>query len=314
MGHPFRTAISGLALCLLLTACGSSAASAPGGASSTATPPSSLGPSLAPSTGPLASPTTPPPPSASLDVVGTGGLSGHLTLAGSQGMLLRCAEPSFDGLRIEAFVPTSILGVNLHLVLSKAAGSGAATVSVSVATATAPPQVRSFSGTGVPTFDPDHGATIDSTLTEQSSGADPGSLGGLTSIKGTVDCGNQTAGSSTLAISGSGIDGLDGPLGPTSVACLSPGPGMSVIGMAAQPGKPAFRVVIGILAAQLTVAIQAGDASAPVVYTAPIASSITGTAASVDADVTTTATSGQARSASGKVHLAGDVSCGNAGG
>jgi hypothetical protein len=63
----------------------------------------------------------------------------------------------------------------------------------------------------VTTFDAAHGAVIDSALTESTptAASTPGQVGAVTAIRGRVDCGDQTAGSSTVTITG---DTPDGPL------------------------------------------------------------------------------------------------------
>ena len=80
---------------------------------------------------------------------------------------------------------------------------------------------RDFSGTGVSAFNAAKGAQIDSQLSEVTSPQKPGTLPSVSSIKGSVDCGNQLPGSSTLVLTGSVPEGvLNGPLGPVRVECL----------------------------------------------------------------------------------------------
>lgn len=249
-------------------------------------------------------------PSVAMDVTGDGGLSGHLTLDASRGSSLRCALPTFGGPEIEAFLPSSVPGIALHVIVS--ATADAATVAVTAATTTTPPATRTFRGTGVTGFDPARGATIDSTLVEQASG-NPGSIGALRSIKATIDCGAPASAISTLQISGSGLPNLDGPISPASVQCVGAGPAVSVIGMSGPASSPAFRIVVGITPTQLVVAIQSADQTPPTIYTSVTATSMTGGSVSVDANLATTATSGSASAATGHVHLGGAVSCGTAG-
>jgi hypothetical protein len=82
---------------------------------------------------------------------------------------------------------------------------------------------REFEGTGVTGFDAAKGVQIDTTLTEvTNSGDNPGTLGAITSMKGSIDCGNQTTGTSTVTITGDTADGaVNGALGPFRVQCNS---------------------------------------------------------------------------------------------
>ena len=82
---------------------------------------------------------------------------------------------------------------------------------------------RAFEGNGVTSFDPAHGAVIDSALTEAApgGGSTAGRVGTVTAIEGTIDCGDQTTGSSTVTITGETPDGTldDAVLDPVRVEC-----------------------------------------------------------------------------------------------
>jgi hypothetical protein len=81
---------------------------------------------------------------------------------------------------------------------------------------------RTFEGTGVKKFNAAKGAQIDSTLTETTatSGQNPGTLGAITSIKGSIDCGNQTTGTSSLTFRGDTAEGrANGKARPFRVEC-----------------------------------------------------------------------------------------------
>jgi hypothetical protein len=79
---------------------------------------------------------------------------------------------------------------------------------------------REFTGPGVTNFEAAKGGQVDSRLTESASLTKPGSLRSVVSIKGSMDCGNQVTGSSTLVISGTVTEGaLSGPIDPVRVEC-----------------------------------------------------------------------------------------------
>jgi len=106
---------------------------------------------------------------------------------------------------------------------------------------------RDFTGTGVTAFDAATGATLDSPLTEVAITDARGTLGVLTSIKGTIDCGNQMPGSSALTVSGSTPKGaVSGGLSPVNVECTSSttyGSAVSVDGIIQVGSTPYFAIV-----------------------------------------------------------------------
>jgi hypothetical protein len=158
---------------------------------------------------------TPPAPTASLPPA-----SATVTFMGAvrgvtAGMAVNCNTPAVDGLVISLFGATTTKDVYTTIRLSAQkvtvtldAGSGSTF------------SARSFAGTGVTAFDPAKGAQIDSQLAEVASSAKPGTIPTISSIKGTVDCGNQVPGSSTVTLSGTSADGaLSGPIDPVRVDC-----------------------------------------------------------------------------------------------
>ena len=82
---------------------------------------------------------------------------------------------------------------------------------------------RSFEGTGVKGFNAATGVRIDSPLTEttaENPSARTGTLGAITSITGSIDCGSQTAGKSTVKFSGTTAEGaVGGGARPFRVEC-----------------------------------------------------------------------------------------------
>src|SRR5204863_2173752 len=95
---------------------------------------------------------------------------------------------------------------------------------------------RDFEGTGISEFDPRRGVELDSTLTETAPtpGVGRGSIGKITSLKGSIACGDQTPGSSTLTITGATLAGRYdvSRLDPVIVECYFASGQVTVIGIA----------------------------------------------------------------------------------
>ena len=109
---------------------------------------------------------------------------------------VRCSFPDVNGPSI------ALLSTPTGLVFRIKIQSGKVTVLVSD-NATPTPHERDFDGTGVATFDPATGASVDSTLTEiPTTAGSPGDIGQLTTIKASVDCAGQDPGASTLTLTG----------------------------------------------------------------------------------------------------------------
>jgi hypothetical protein len=185
------------------------------GCSGSTTPTQTIAPQ---SGGPVASSTTAtvaPAPSASLPpasatVTFTGAVSGM-----APGPSVGCNSPAISGLAIVLFGATatkdlySTITISAQKVTVTLDAGGGATFSA-----------RSFAGTGVTGFDAAKGAVIDSPLTEVPSSSRPGTIPAISAIKGTIDCGNQVPGSSSVTISGSAPEGaLSGPIDPVRVDC-----------------------------------------------------------------------------------------------
>ena len=173
---------------LVLAACGSAAATAqtpptPGPSASTPASPS-------PSLSPVASK---PPPSALLTITGTAGLTGPVTAT-----RISCNQPSLDGPTISFIGHAGTSGPDIVIF------AGANRVDVRVGTgAAATLRLRTFTGTGVTNFNGATGLTLDTTLTETTDKATAtGSLGALSKISGTIDCGNEQPGSGNIVVSG----------------------------------------------------------------------------------------------------------------
>jgi hypothetical protein len=136
-----------------------------------------------------------------LTFVGDTGLAGA-----SSNPVLSCNFPTVDGAEVVRLLtqpadPAALFNITVSsgkIMIVVASGSGA--------TYTA----RWFEGTGVSGFDPSTGAQINTQLTETTPATtNPGTLGAITSVTGSIDCGDQTAGTSTVIYSG---DSPEGPI------------------------------------------------------------------------------------------------------
>lgn len=286
-----RASASALVSCFLVAACSGSAATV-GPTASTAA--NSAVPTA--TTVPTASPTK-GPATQNLTLAGPAGASGAVTLAG-----VRCNLPGTGGLQISVLGQPTDPNLSVYIFVSSGnvsvrydSGSGSTYVE------------RDFAGTGVTNFDAAKGATIDSPLTEVANNDAHGSLGVLTSISGTIDCGNQTPGSSTLTFSGPTPKGsISGGLDPVNVECVTNtfGQSVSVLGNA-QVGSVSTFLVISISPGTLSV-----SASGDGFYrnTGTTQATLTATGAHVDGDVLEQNVAAGATAHT--IHVSGDVICG----
>ena len=154
-------------------------------------------------------------PTATLTLTGDAGLTGA---AGD--LSVRCDFPDLDGESI------ALLGKAYDGETSVRIGVFAGKVTVRLfGTGTGGAYVqRDFEGAGVSGFDANEGATIDSSLTETvdpTASESPGSLGAVTSVKGSIQCNDQDPGTSGLTLTGDTAEGtLNGAtLEHTRVEC-----------------------------------------------------------------------------------------------
>jgi hypothetical protein len=182
---------------------------------STAAPTLTGSPTLSQPPAASPSPSTVALPSASLPPTSASISFGGAITGMASGIQVDCYSPSLAGLVIELFGATT--NKDIYTTIRLSPSSVAVTIDSGSGTTFSG---RNFTGTGVTGFDATKGAQIDSPLAEVVSADKPGSLPALSSIKGTVDCGNQRPGSSTLAVSGATLDGpLSGPIDPIRVDC-----------------------------------------------------------------------------------------------
>jgi hypothetical protein len=133
------------------------------------------------------------PATAKFAITGTAGLTGPVTPTE-----IICGEPSFDGPQILVLGTTGKAGQQVILFVT--AGHVQARVGTGSGTTL---KLRVFEGTGVTGFDAATGATLDTKLSEiTAAGTAKGSLGALSSVSGSIDCGDQEAGTANLVITG----------------------------------------------------------------------------------------------------------------
>jgi hypothetical protein len=195
-GWTMRTHV-GLAVLLLVMVAGCGG----GSSSSTSSPQSSPAPPKGPA-------------SAQLTLAGDTGLAGPATLT-----QISCNFPTSnaDG-TLTMFLLAKPADPNVGFSITVSAGKIAVDVASGSGTAF---RSRSFEGTGVTGFDAAKGVQIDTPLTETTAaGTDRGTVGAVTSVKGSVDCGNQTVGASTVTFTGDTADGaVRGGANPFRVEC-----------------------------------------------------------------------------------------------
>jgi hypothetical protein len=212
-------------------------------------------PTAAPTSPPI--PTPPPTPTvtkgpaaAQFTITGDPAVAGAITTA-----TVQCNVPGVSGPSIVLFYQTSPQGSAIRVVITNTAVSlryaaGAGTTYVD----------REFTGGGVSGFDAAQGATIDTTLATAPYAGATGSLGPINSIKGTVDCGTQTTGTSTMTMTGTTRDGALSSLtlNPVRVECdqsAAYGNSVQIEGIATVPATgPTFFIIDGRATGGFTVA------------------------------------------------------------
>ncbi|MGZ4672602.1 MAG: hypothetical protein ACXV8K_08075 [Ilumatobacteraceae bacterium] len=244
------------------------------------------------------------PATASLKFVGDVGLAGA-----SSNPVVSCNFPTVDGTEVirllaQPALPAALFNITVStdkISIVVASGSGTAY------------SARWFEGSGVTTFDPATGVQIDTQLTETTpSTTNHGTIGAITSVSGSIDCGNQTAGTSTVTYSGDSLEGpINAPPGPFRVECDTSSQGdfvsfvsiVSVGGLKAlvfttfQPDSiNAFETFAGPPVVQHQYFVKAAGVS-----------TLTGTGAHVVGDIVEQSPkTGEAHT----LHIEGDVTCG----
>ncbi len=279
---------------LLVAACSGSAAT-PARATSSALPSAAATITMAPSATPVA---TRGPATQSLTLTGPTGAAGAISNAA-----ILCNLPSTDGLQISVLGQPTDPSLSVYIFVEPGkltvrfdSGAGATYVE------------RDFTGTGVSDFNAATGAQIDSQLTEVPTTGAHGTLGLLTSISGSIDCGNQMPGSSTLTLSGPTPKGaLGGGLDPVNVECVTNqyGPSVSILGLA-QVGSAPTLLVVYVRPGSFSV-----SASGDAFFTSgsAVVATLTATGAHVDGDAVEQLAAGS-KVKPHTIHVSGDATCG----
>jgi hypothetical protein len=283
---------------LVVGAC--SGAGATTAATAAATPAATPAATAAPTPTPVPSPTK-GPANAQIALAGDPALA---TL--SPTVAIQCNFPSVTGPLIILTEQASPNGLAVRVVLSPgqlsvryAFGSGKTYLD------------REFTGTGITGFDAATGAQFDSSLSTAPYAGATGNLGTITSIKGSVDCGSQTAGASTLTITGATDEGqLNGiVLNPVRVQCttISQANYVSAVGVAQVGSVPTLFFVSGSPTG-FTVA-QEPQTGGVAFYTnkTPAAVAVTVTGMHVSGDATEAPAAGKTAHT---VTVTGDATCG----
>lgn len=292
-----------LVVALLAAACGGTAGSVvPGNGSIPPEPSAGAGASSPPSVAPSVAPTPGPskgPATARFALTGTAGLTGPVTVT-----RIVCGLPTLNGPEIEALGTTGsgpgfVLFVSAdHIEARVGTGSGATLA------------LRTFVGSGVTSFDPGAGTQLDSDLTESTApGAAVGSLGALSHLKGTLDCGNQQPGSASITISGTAKLGvLSSQMSDAKVTCTVTASGTFVTAQAlTMAGTTPVLVFVNAGPTMLQLVIETGSASDVYALQGATASTIGPTGAQFAADLTETGTTDNPPRV---LHVEGSDTCG----
>ena len=157
------------------------------------------------------------PPTAAINVTGDAGLTGDLSK-----ISVSCGGPGLDGssITLGSLAPGQQDPAAPFFTIFLTAGKVFVRVSTGSGTDF---QVREFTGTGVSGFDAATGAKVDSPLSETTpAGSNKGTIGAVSAVKGSVDCGNFTPGTSSVKITGTTADGaVDASLDPALVTCTT---------------------------------------------------------------------------------------------
>jgi hypothetical protein len=293
---------------VLVAACGGTATPSAGTSSATATAGQAT-PTSGSSAAPSATTGGSGPASGTVAALGDAGVAGPikldwihcnqptLGLASSGAVIDLLAEPPGPGLSIMVVLGTGSITVRLD------SGSGSTY------------KERDFAGTGVTSFDAASGATFDARLTESTAGgAAAGAatgLGAMTSIKGTVDCGGQRAGSSTLVFTAqTSVGSFSGPLSSVRVECDSGpnGPSVQVMALSVGGSQSGF-LIISLTADSFTVFLLPKVNPPTHFFTAkgPGVAAITASGAHAEGDATEAGANGATPLTA---HLSGDATCG----
>ncbi len=256
------------------------------------------------------SPTPSPSPTQDLGPAkGTLGSTGDKSLTGPVTISsIACAFPTLNGPMIFVLGQFGKNGPALNLQIL--AGSFAVTVSTGAGTDF---RSREFSGTGVTDFDAAVGMHIDSTVTETTApGTATTGIGLLSSLSGSISCGDQRPGTSTLVLTATTPTGsINGGIDPVRVSCTSStqfGLSAGTVGIAMLGTTP---VGVNVFATTTGFTAFLHDAANDQYFyrtTDPTTATVTATGAQISGDAATSPTDG---SAPLTIHVSGAVVCGS---
>lgn len=258
-----------------------------------------------PSPTPEGSPTPTPvkgPPAAQLSFSGDPALSSLTDVVS-----IKCNFPTLGGSVIILSEQGNAGGLAVRVVVSQgsvvvqySSGSGKSYVE------------RDFTGSGVSGFDPSAGAQIDSVLDAAVSATATGNLGTIVSMTGSVDCGNQGPGTSTLTMTGGTAQGLlnGAILDPVRVECtVGPnGNSVQIVGATLVESVPTIFTITATAAGYSV--IQQPRMGQAAVYSGRVKGSVTLTDGGVHiaGPATAPATAGASPF---KLTVTGDATCGS---
>ncbi len=311
MPAPKRLIATAFAATLLVVACGGSAVitgppTVPSPAASTAPSASSAAASAAPTQAPSPTPDK-GPATGTFGLVGTLGLKGQFTASS-----ISCNYPTPTGPQIIAFGQIGTNGPFVQVFVS----TGSALVRADTGSGTTF-KMRTFTGPGVTGFDGATGAQIDTSLTENTDKSlSTTGIGAISSITGKLDCGNQTAGTSTIAVTGMTPQGqLAGPLTLAKVTCniLTTGAAAGTyvdVAALGQIGTTTVMVNITTGAHQVTFFETSGLGQTFFSDYKATGATISGNSVHVSADVGQQTAASPPPSSLDSVHVEGDATCG----
>jgi hypothetical protein len=241
------------------------------------------------------------PATATVSITGSAGLTSPVTTTE-----ISCGQPTLVG-GPQIFVLGQAGSAGPQVVLFVQSGH----VEVRVGTGSAATlRLRTFVGAGVTGFDASSGAQIDSPLTETTAaGSATGNLGALASISGTIDCGDQQSGTSTIVVTGlSQLGQLAGPLTSVKVTCTvtSGGTYVGVIGLSTAGTTPVLVFVTASTGALQVAVENATSGSSYAGKSAGITTLVPG-GATMAGDVTESVKAGATPHV---LHVAGNATCG----
>lgn len=162
-------------------------------------------------------------PVASFDLVGGSGLTGPVTP-----VVVRCAEPTLTGTVIEVIGTAPNPRYSVRIILGRRgvevdvdSGSGLQFAE------------QAYTGGSVNGFNATRGASVHTRLTAAAlpAGTKPPALPKAKSLSGSINCAGQTAGTSSITVSGTADGGtVSGRVAPVNVSCNA-GPEVLVLGL-----------------------------------------------------------------------------------